>query len=50
MHISNLKTFYFINDFDRDHISKLNKNINIIYRNYDKKLNVDYLKNIKILK
>ncbi len=47
MHISNLKTFYFINDFDRDHISKLNKNINIIYRNYDKKLNVDYLKNIR---
>ena len=31
--------FYFIDDFDKDHIKNLPKNIAIIYRNYDQKHN-----------
>ena len=31
------KIFYFINDFNQDHIRKLDKKIAIIYRNYKKK-------------
>tara|TARA_Y100000996_G_scaffold330935_1_gene267153 strand:- start:291 stop:845 length:555 start_codon:yes stop_codon:yes gene_type:complete len=31
--------YYYINNFDRDEIYKLNKSINIIYRNYSNKFN-----------
>lgn len=47
MHFSNFKKFYFINDFSKDHISKLDKNINLIYRNYDEKININYLKKLR---
>ncbi len=47
MHISNYKTFHFINDFNKDHILKLNKNISLIYRNYEKEININYLKKIR---
>ena len=47
MHISNFKQFYFINDFNKDHILKLKKNINLIYRNYDKNQNINYLKELR---
>ena len=40
--------FYFINDFDQNHIKKLPKNIAIIYRNYDE--NYDEKKILKIKK
>ncbi len=34
IHNINLQKFYFINDFNKDHIKSLDKDINIIYRNY----------------
>lgn len=34
MHINLFKTFYYIDKFNKEHLEKLNKNINIIYRNY----------------
>ena len=42
-----LKKYYFINKFDPYHIKKLNKNISIIYRNYNSIINVDLLIKIK---
>ena len=39
--------FYFINDFDQNHIKNLPKNIAIIYRNYDEKYNEKKILNIK---
>ena len=47
MHLSTYKIFYFINDFKKDHIIKLKKNISLIYRNYDEKINHIYLKEIR---
>lgn len=47
MHLSTYKIFYFINDFNKDHIIKLKKNISLIYRNYDEKINHIYLKEIR---
>ena len=47
MHLSTYKIFYFINDFNKDHIIKLKKNISLIYRNYDKEINIQYLKEIR---
>lgn len=47
MHLSTYKIFYFINDFNKDHIIKLKKNISLIYRNYNEKLNLQYLKEIR---
>ena len=47
MHLSTYKIFYFINDFKKDHIIKLKKNISLIYRNYDEKINLIYLKEIR---
>ena len=35
--------YYYIDKFDREEIAKLNKSINIIYRNYSKKLNTKEL-------
>jgi thiamine-phosphate pyrophosphorylase len=45
---NNLKKFYFVKDFDKDHIKSLNNNINIIYRNYTEKY--DELKILEIKK
>ena len=42
-----LKKYYFINKFDPYHIKKLNKNISIIYRNYNPIVNVSLLIKIK---
>ena len=39
--------FYFINDFDQNHIKNLPKNIAIIYRNYDEKYNEKKILRIK---
>ena len=47
IHNKNLKNFYFIDDFNKDHIRSLNKNINIIYRNYSKKYNHEKVLEIK---
>ena len=35
--------YYYIDKFDREEIAKLNKSINIIYRNYSKKFNTKEL-------
>ena len=42
-----LNKYYFINKFDPDHIKKLDKNISIIYRNYNSALNVNLLIKIR---
>ena len=42
-----LKKYYFINKFDPYHIKKLNKNISIIYRNYNSIINISLLIKIK---
>ena len=42
-----LNKYYFINKFEPNHIKKLNKNISIIYRNYNSIINVDLLIRIK---
>ena len=42
-----LKKYYFINKFDPYHIKKLNKNISIIYRNYNSTINVGLLIKIR---
>ena len=39
--------FYFINDFDQNHIKNLPKDIAIIYRNYDEKYNEKKILKIK---
>ena len=39
--------FYFINDFDRNHIKNLPKNIAIIYRNYEEKYDEKKILKIK---
>ena len=49
MHYKNLKKYYFIKNFDQKHILKLDKNVDIIYRNYQEKLEVRRLNNIKNL-
>ena len=39
--------YYFINNFNSNDIKKLNKNISLIYRNYNKKLDINIIKKIK---
>ena len=42
-----LNIYYFISDFNSSDIKKLNKNISLIYRNYDNKLDLNIIKKIK---
>ncbi len=46
MHKNFLKKYYFINNFDPKHLIKLEKNVSIIYRNYNE--NIDEKLIIKI--
>ena len=46
MHKKNLNIFCFISDYDEDYIKKLDKNVNIIFRNYTLALNLDKLKKL----
>ena len=48
MHTKLPRVYYFINKFDKNNINKLNKNIALIYRNYNKNLNKNLI--IKIQK
>ena len=41
------KIYYFIDEFDRDEIQKLNKNIVLIYRNYKENYNLKLIKKIR---
>ena len=47
MHKNLPKYYYFIDDFDKNHIKNLNKNIAIIYRNYNKKLDINKILSVK---
>ena len=47
MHNNIPKKFYFINNFTKNNIDKLDNNTGIIYRNYKKKLNIDEIIKIK---
>ena len=42
-----LKIYYFIEEFNREEIQKLNRNIVLIYRNYNKNYNLKLIKKIK---
>ena len=47
MHNNLPKIYYFINEFDQNHIGKLHKNIALIYRNYEEKIDEKLIKQIK---
>ena len=47
MHTNFPRIYCFINKFDKNNINKLDKNIALIYRNYNKKLNKDLIIKIK---
>jgi|TARA_B110000971_G_C19897086_1_gene448160 thiamine-phosphate pyrophosphorylase len=47
MHKNLPKYYYFIDDFNKEHIKNLNKNIAIIYRSYEKTLDLNEIINIK---
>ena len=47
MHFLKYKIFYFIDEFNKEHILKINKNINLIFRNHKKKFNLKFYKNLK---
>src|SRR6056300_1868039 len=47
MHLLKYKIFYFINKFDRNHILKLKRNINLILRNYNTNFDLEYYRKIK---
>ena len=47
MHNNLTKIFYFINEFIENDINKLNKNISIIYRNYNTNINKNLIKKIR---
>ena len=47
IHINALQGFYFIDDFNRDHLIKIDSNIIIIYRNYKEKNNEKKIFEIK---
>ena len=49
MHNNLIKIFYFINEFTNYDFGKLNKNINIIYRNYSTNINKDFIIKIRDL-
>jgi len=43
----NLKIYYFIDEFNREEIQKLNRKIVLIYRNYNRNYNLNLIKKIK---
>ena len=43
MHINNLKKYYFINEFNYNHLINLDKNISFIWRNKDKETSIKTL-------
>ena len=47
MHNKLPNIYYFINEFDPNHISKIDSNISLIYRNYKKKIDENLIKKIK---
>jgi len=47
MHTKLPRVYYFINKFDKNNINKLNKNIALIYRNYNKNLDKSLIIKIK---
>ena len=47
MHKFNLEKYYFINEYDTNLISIQDKKTNIIYRNYNKKINIQKILEIK---
>jgi len=47
MHTKLPRVYYFINQFDKNNINKLNKNIALIYRNYNKNLDKSLIIKIK---
>ena len=47
MHIHKLKKYYFINEFNQNHLINLNKNISFIWRNKDKETSIKTLTELR---
>ena len=47
MHKNLLKKFFNIDNFDKGHLEKINKNVSIIYRNYNEDLQIEKLKKVR---
>tara|TARA_B100000795_G_scaffold161957_1_gene121696 strand:+ start:2957 stop:3505 length:549 start_codon:yes stop_codon:yes gene_type:complete len=47
MHKKNLSRFYFVTNYETDYIKNIDKKINIIFRNYEKPLNLKKLKQFR---
>jgi len=47
MHSNFINIYYFIDKFDEKHIKSLPKNIALIYRNYEKKISIELIKDIR---
>lgn len=47
MHNSLYKIFHYIDTFDKNYIDKIDNKIILIYRNYEQKTNVGYLKELR---
>ena len=47
MHKKNLTVFCFVSDYDKDYIKSLDKNVNIIFRNYKDPLDINDLKKFR---
>jgi len=43
----NLKLYYFFSEFNKKHLLKINNKINLIFRNYNKKFNIKFYKELK---
>ena len=43
----NPNTYYFINNYNKEEIKNLSKNISLIYRNYEDKLDISIIKKIR---
>lgn len=47
MHLNNFKKFYFIDDFNKDHLKNLRNGTSLIYRNYNTKYKESLIYEIK---
>src|SRR6056300_1679067 len=47
MHLLKYRVFHFIDNYNPQYLVKLNKNINLIYRNYNNKININELIELK---
>ena len=47
MHLIKFEIYYFINEFNQNHLLKINNKVNLIFRNYEKKFDQSFYKKLK---